>query len=318
MSTFGSASFRRRPAIRVVLTLFGLGLLVWFAWYSRDELRQLFANCDPGLLAVSIILGVVFTSIQALLFASLVGKHGDQAGSRALASAYLVSQPGKYIPGKVWSLIMQSFALDNRTRFSHIAVANIELAILSTIQAVVMGLALVYADSPVAACFVFATGLIFCAIVSVLPLADWLKRLTPKLSSVLGLAVDPAGMHRLGIPRALGLNAAGMVGNLVASWCVLLAVGAEISDADRVPILASLYLGIAVSILAIPVPAGLGVREAAAVGMGAVLAPTLSASTIISMVLFFRCWQILVDIGCALLGAILACCWKIPESQSRS
>jgi len=288
------------------MTLLGFGLLGWLAWHYREELIRLIAICDIGLLSLSIALGIVFTFIQSLLFTALVHKHGNQTSNLILASAYLVSQPGKYIPGKVWSLAMQSFAMGNRAQISHITLANIELAIVSAIQTVVMGAALFYFDSPLTVILVATAGLITCTGATVFPLADWLKRLAPRLSSSMGLSAAPTGVDRLGIPRVIGLNAASMAANLTAAWCVLLAAGSGIPTVDRLPILSSIYLGIAAGILALPVPAGLGVREAAAAGLGALLSPTVSAPMIISVSLLFRCWQILVDIGCTVLGALLA------------
>ena len=315
MSAPEPAPIRPRRAIRIILILLGFGLLAWFTWLSHEELSRLIANCDIGLLTLSIILGVAFTFIQAVLFATLVHKHGNQTGKQILASAYLVSQPGKYIPGKVWSLAMQSLAMGNRVRISHITFANIELAIVSTIQTVTMGVALLYLDSPLIVILVVTAGLIACTIAAVFPLASRLKRLAPRLSSAVGLSTAPAEVDRLGIPRAIGLNAASMATNLAASWCVLLAAGSGIPNVDRLPILSSIYLGIAAGILALPIPAGLGVREAAAAGLGALLSPTVSAPMIISVSLLFRCWQIPVDIGCTVLGALLTRHEKFVDSQ---
>ncbi len=320
MSKTESLRSGRQQAFRIALTLFGLSLLAWFTWKSHDELTRLLANCSLGWLAISIVLGAAFTGIHALLFASFVAKHGDQVGARALVSAYLFSQPGKYIPGKVWSLIVQSIILDHRSRISHIAIANVELAVVSTLQVLVLGMALLCLDSPMLATLVLLIGLNLCGIVSVLPLAQWLLRLVPRLSAVVGLDADPAETRRLSMGRSLGLNAASMTSNLVASWCVLLAVGIEIPDADLVPILACLYLSIAVSILAIPVPAGIGVREAATVAIASMIAPTLSTSTIISVALLFRGWQILTDVVCTFLGAIIGFGYRgnSPKCRSRS
>lgn len=302
--------------LRVALTISGLCILGWFAWHTRDQLTLLVANCDPWLLMISIILGVLFTSLQALLFASLVGKYGNQAGSRALASAYLVSQPGKYIPGKIWTVLLQSLALDRGTKLWNIAIANIELVLISCIQVTTLGAVLLTISSPMIAALVFIIGLMFSAAVSRSPFAFWLTRLAPSMTNSIRLAVDSNPNHRLGMMRVLWLNSASLAANIIASSCVLLAVGTDVLAADRVPILASIYMGFAVSIIAVPIPAGLGIREAAAAILATVIAPTLSASTIISVAIFFRCWQILVDIGCTLLGAILARRESAPELKS--
>jgi uncharacterized membrane protein YbhN (UPF0104 family) len=75
---------------------------------------------------------------------------------------------------------------------------------------------------------------------------------------------------------------------------------------DQIPsLLACLYLGFAASLLVVVVPAGIGVREAAVVGLGRMIAPELEPTLIISIALLIRCWQLLVDVASLCLGAFL-------------
>lgn len=295
-----------RWKIRLTLLFIGLALLVFFAWGSRDELSRLVAHSDVRLVVISVFLGVLFTFIQALLFSTLVQKYDAELGSLNLASAYLLSQPGKYIPGKVWSLAMQSLSIDRSVRFSNIAVANVELAALSVLQMIVMGGALLFSDSLMMGSIFLIVGLVFCTIITAFPLAAIFKLMVPKLSSVIGLMVPAPTVGRSGLLKMIGLNAGSMLLNFAASISVLSSVGFSLEVVDFPGILSSIYLASAASVFVFPVPAGLGVREAFAAGVASVLSPALSAPLVISIALLFRCWQIPVDVLCTLLGALLA------------
>ncbi|MET3010388.1 hypothetical protein ABXT00_13770 [Stenotrophomonas koreensis] len=295
-----------RWKIRLALLFIGLFLLVFFAWGSRDELSRMVAHSDVRLVVISVFLGVLFTFIQALLFATLVRKYDAELNNLNLASAYLLSQPGKYIPGKVWSLAMQSLSIDRSVRVSNIAVANVELAAVSVVQMIVMGGALIFVGSPMIVSIFLIGGLVFCTIVSAFPLAATLKLIVPKLSSVIGLMAPPPTLGCSGLLKMAGLNAASMLLNFAASMSVLSSVGSSLEVVDFPRILSSIYLASGAGVFIFPVPAGLGVREAFAAGLASMLSPELSAPLIVSITLLFRCWQIPVDVLCTLLGALLA------------
>lgn len=307
MNTSGPTPFRANRTIRTTLAILGFGLLAWLTWDSREELSRLLADCNISLLSASVALGIVFTLAHGALFANLVRKHGgSNTGTIALASAYLMSQPGKYIPGKVWSIGIQMLALEKTTRLPQVAIANVELAMVAAAQSIAMGIALLFGNSLLLVCLLLAAGSIACAAISVFPSTSLLSRLAPKLSLAMGLGNDSSGSTRFSILRAIGLNAACMALNIAASWCVLLATTSGVSDADRLPVLSSLYLGIAAGILALPVPAGIGVREVAAAGLGTLLFPSVPPPLVISVALLFRCWQIPVDIGCLAFGVLIS------------
>lgn len=295
-----------RWKIRFALLFIGLVLLVSFAWGSREELSRLVAHSDVRLVVISVVLGVIFTFIQSILFATLVRKYDAELSNFNLASAYLLSQPGKYIPGKVWSLAMQSLSIDRSVRVSNIAVANVELAAVSVAQMIVMGGALIFIGSPMVVSIFLIVGLIFCTVVTAFPLAATLKLMAPKLSSVIGLMAPLPLVGRSVLLKMVGLNAASMVLNFAASISVLSSVGLSLDVLDFPRILSNIYLASAASVFIFPVPAGLGVREAFAVGLASIFSPALSAPLIVSITLLFRCWQIPVDVLCTLLGALLA------------
>lgn len=250
--------------------------------------------------------GVVFTMTQAALFAELMRKQCAAVPRRGLAAAFLLSQPGKYVPGKVWSPLLQAFVLRNAAPFGGIAIANVELAAIATLQVTALGVASLYARSPLVAGCALGTGLLTSALIAMLPTGRLISRTFPRLASTLKVASSGGPEQRGRFSRMLWLCAAGIAANFVASYLVLVAAEATIPLSMRTVILGTLYLGFAVSMLAVPVPAGLGIREAAAAAIGSLAVPDVPASLIVSAAVFFRGWQIFVDLACLATGVAMA------------
>src|SRR5690606_16834214 len=60
---------------------------------------------------------------------------------RESIAAYLVTQLGKYMPGKVWPAVMQTFYVGSGKEIGRIAWANIELFLITAIHMVSLGAA---------------------------------------------------------------------------------------------------------------------------------------------------------------------------------
>jgi len=220
-------------------------------------------------------------------------------------AAFLLSQPGKYIPGKIWPAVMQSMVLDDPRNFSGIALANVELVAIVIIQMATLGIACQWFNSPFVALVALLCGLVLNTLIVLFPTAMLINRVSSRLAALLQI-VPKAGDNRHGIFRiAILLSVAAIGFNLAGSLGVLFAAGPSITYEEYAPILASLYLAFAASLLIVPVPAGVGVREAAAVGVGLLVAPEIPSAILISVALLARCWQLLVDATCLGLGAIL-------------
>ena len=149
-----------RTALRIVLLLLGLGAIAWLAWANRVPFGAMLRSVQPTAFALAIASGVLFTATQGALYILLMRKHGQHASPRMLMAAFLVSQPGKYVPGKIWMPLMQSVALGNHGRLVEVAIANVELAALGLLQMTTLGLALLWRESPsiVVAVTVAGTG----------------------------------------------------------------------------------------------------------------------------------------------------------------
>jgi len=297
--------FADRRVYRIALLLCGAVVLTWLAWEARNDLQRVLASTHPSVFVAAVALGVLFMAAQGMLFSRLMTKHGSQNETGNLVAAFLLSQPGKYIPGKIWSPVMQSFALKQETSFAGIAIANMELAAIAIIQTTALGVACLRPGSPLVITCALAAALSLSIAVMMLPTAMLIARASPRLTTMLRIRPPGNGYRNTPLREAIALAGVTLGANFLASWCVLSAAGSVIPSGAHAPILSSLYLGFATSMLAIPVPAGIGIREAATAGVGAYIAPGIPNSLIISIALLARCWQLAVDGTCLGVGAML-------------
>lgn len=287
-------------------TLAGLATIGVLAWYWRDAIGRTFSGVVPSYFVLALLAGLLLSVLQGLLFSQLMHKNGATASTRELLTAFLVSQPGKYVPGKIWGPLLQHFSLGGATPMAVTAIANVELAVILLIQVTALGIACLGASIPMLSILVIvAATLAGTAVIRLRPIPALLQRL-PRLAARLGVPEARPVRPTASLTLALALTAAATCAALLASWLVVVAVGPAITAPERLPALGTLFLGFASSLLVVPVPAGLGVREAATVGVGALIAPALAASQLVSLAIFFRCWQLLVDLACVALGALLS------------
>lgn len=249
--------------------------------------------------------GVALNLVFGLQFDELLAKQGGTHARRRRVAAYLLSQPGKYVPGKIWSAMMQSFALRRESGITTITLANLELAVIAAIQSTGLGAACLLRQHPVWATATLVATVLATMLVAYLPSGRIIAKISPRMQRWLRLPALPSrpgpGTYRTQLQLAL----AALTCSFLASWCLVAATQPMVTPDQILPLLACLYLGFAASVLIIVVPAGIGVREAAVVGLGRMIAPELEPTLIISIALLIRCWQLLVDVVSLCLGAFL-------------
>lgn len=287
--------------IRGLLFVVGAVTLVLLGWTAGDQFTEVLVNVRPGHFAASVFLGVLLTLAQGQLFFVLLAKHGTASARSEVIAAFLVSQPGKYIPGKVWPAVMQSIALKHTSGLGSIAVANIELMLVAIIHMTALGAAMLLAK-PAASSLLLAIGVMLASTIIAIPTGKFLERLPARLLRWLHTESQVTEDRPVRKNHAFGLSVALVLINLIASVSVLVAAGEAIIPGQYIEILAVFYLGFAASFLALAVPAGIGIREAAIAAFGLALMPGIDASTLISIALLVRCWQLCVDLACLGLG----------------
>lgn len=295
---------RLRRIARAVLAIAGLAVIAWMAWANRQELADAFRMMSPWDFLVAVAAGLAFMACQGLLFALLAAKVGIDVGRREAITAYLITQPGKYLPGKVWIAVMQAMYVGSRRSLIRIAWANFELFLIACTQMVALGIACLF-GSALAWALAIAAGLAFSCLVTATNghrvLAFLFRRLT------IPAVGEPGGRdaRRPGTAANLITNLSLMGLNLLASLLVIRAALPELGLGAYLPIAAVFYLAFTASFLAFPVPAGIGVREAATVAIGATLLPEVPSSTLVVVALVARCWQLTLDASSFGAGVLL-------------
>lgn len=299
--------------VRFALLAFAGGaVLAWMTWHSRTDIIRLLHGASSGWLIAAVLAGVALNAVYGLLFDRILCKYSGAPHPLLNTSVFLMSQPGKYVPGKLWQAVLQSIVLGRRTRLAAVAVANIELSLVAVAHATGLGIALLFGPTSILA---VATVLATLAVCHVLAGTSFIRRLLtalPRLRNWLAPADGCTSIDSSNPLPILLLNVAAMATNAIASWCLLLAANTALSTLQLQHLLASLWLGIAASLLAIPVPAGLGIREAAMAGFGAALARDVPTTLLISIALLARCWQLLLDVASVAIG------WLIFRCTSRT
>lgn len=290
---------------RTALALVGAGVLCWLGWHSRSDLSQVFASTSPVGIAVATMGGVALNVVFGLQLDELLTKQGGTHARQRRIAAYLLSQPGKYVPGKIWSAVMQSFALRRESGITTITLANLELAVIAVIQSTGLGAACLLRQQPAWAIAALIAAMMATMLVARLPSGRIIVKISSRMQRWLRLAAlqsrPEPGTYRTQLQLAL----AALACSFLASWCLVDAAQPMIAPDQILPLLACLYLGFAASVLVVVIPAGIGVREAAVVGLGRMIAPEIEPTLIISVALLIRCWQLLVDVVSLCLGTFL-------------
>lgn len=284
-----------RSLVRPFFLLTGLVAIIAMAWIAREELIALWSTLQISMMALATVAGVILMTTQGVLFRVLMAKHGSSATSSKLIATFLVSQPGKYIPGKVWPMVMQAATLGRGHGLARVALANLELIGISMLHMTGLGLACFWLHEPWLAATAAAAATILGALIVVSRTERIASHLPKRIRQLLGLEVITETRHAFSTGRAIVLSGSLIVINLLTSLCVLLALGPFLPRELYAPVLAVLYLGFAASMLVVPMPAGIGVREGASVGLAMLMAPEVPAHLIVSVALLARSWQLLTD-----------------------
>lgn len=294
----------RRHLRRLLPYLFVLAALAAAGWaVLRDRDRVLDAVGDLGWSAVaaSLVLGVVGTYATFLCWrAVLRGLGATVSAGGSGAAVFFVTQLGKYLPGSVWPVVAQMEYGRRRGvgRATMLAANALTIAI-----GVAVGLVVAAATLPLSSPEVFARFWW-----ALLALPSLLAVLHPRvLPWLLDTAMRRIGREPSGLALGWGTTLAAC-GWFLVSWLAygvhvhLLLAGAGGSGWRL--LLASVggfALASSAGLLAVPVPAGAGVRE---VVLLATLAPAVGTPLAVAVTLVSRVLLLVVDLLLAAGGAV--------------
>lgn len=280
-------------ALLVVLVFAGLSLRSAWSDVRADLARLTVPAVAVSALAFAVAMGCQFAAWFGLLRRhALVNTFGVHDG----AVVYAVGQLGKYVPGAVWPAVIQSDMGARRGMPWRVMLgAYTQMLVLSVTTGAVLGVGTLLGPAPrwvhVAAVVGAIVGVVFgWAAVHPDALHRWMDRVLRRLTAA-------------GLPERLDGRAAARAAILsVLAWlCIGLHAVAIIrplgvSAGDAVFVGASFIFAWVCGIVAVPFPAGIGIREAVLIVTVGQLA---DRPTAVALALVSRLVQVVVDLGLA-------------------
>lgn len=289
-----------------------VALAIWAVASEWSEVRAAVRQLDPRWVVLAVLATIINVGLAGMVWRTVLADLGSTLRLPVAARIFFVGQLGKYLPGSVWPVVMQTeLGRDHHVPWRRTATATMVSILLSVTSALfVVVLALPLAPKALPSGFGWAVLL-------VVPLAVLLH------PSVLGWAVD----------RALRLAGRGRLdqrttlrGTLVATlwaigswagaglqvWALAVPLGAPANLRTVVLLIGGYGLAWALGFLVIVAPAGAGARE---VALAAVLAPVLDRSgAVVVVVLLSRVLFTLVDLGAAGIGLLVGHAHRVPRA----
>ncbi|WP_436787039.1 lysylphosphatidylglycerol synthase domain-containing protein [Yinghuangia sp. YIM S10712] len=287
--------------LRPVLLVAAVGAMTYVVLRNWSEvaatLRELpwYAVVLSGM---TVMLGMV---AGTLAWQAVVDSMGKPIGFRKGAQIQLVSQLGKYVPGSVWSYVLQlelgRRAKVSRARLFTASLLHIAVSVVVSLLLGILALPVLVSDAPSAA-WVFVLLPIGFATLHPRFLARageftlrLLKRPPVKLRLTWGLVGRTAGLAALAYVL-FGLHL----------WILARAVAP--ADLDTLLLcVGAISIGLTCGIFAFVLPSGAGVREIVIV---ASLAGTMPRGQAVALALVSRLLFTVADLLCAAVAALLA------------
>ena len=277
-----------RPAVRraglVLLLLAGLALAVLSFADQWGQARAGAARLSAGHLAAAALAVLASLGFSLLSWRSTLTALGTTVPVTSAARIYYLGQLGKYVPGSVWPLVAQ-MELGSAHGLSRSVIGTASLLAMAVGVPVALALGLLAVPALLA-----ADTSAYLLLFLVLPLAALALSppvLNPVLSWGLRLARQPPlqqPLHAAAVLRVALLAAAAHLLLGLQAWVLARDLGAD--DALLLPLAVGAFsLASVAGLLALPVPAGAGVREAVLV---VALSPVLPAGQALVLALVSR------------------------------
>lgn len=279
--------------VRYSIAALAVGLAVWAVASEWDEVTDAARRLDPWLALLALVATMANVATAGLIWRTVMNDLGTRLGVAPTAKIYFIGQLGKYLPGSVWSVVIQAeLGSDYQVPRRRTATASVIALLISVVSAALL----------VLACLPLTGDLLPHAfrwtVVLIVPLAVTLH------PAVFGALADralrligrPPLEHRTssaGLAIATGWALVSWLCSGLQVWLLSISFGAP-ADLPTVLLLTAGYaLAWAVGFLVVVAPAGAGARE---VALAAVLAPVLDSGEIVLVVLLSRALFTLVDL----------------------
>ncbi len=274
----------------VLLAVVALGFLANTVVQSWDEVSEALADAEPGWVVLCGVLAVAAMIAIAFGWWRTLGALDAEIPLRSAVARYFVGEIGKYLPGSLWPLIGRGELVARTGIARPVAYGSVGVSLIALYLAA--GLFVVAllpflgggtGDTPLWPLLSIPVGILLLA-------GGVLERLRRLAERVLRRDVD------LQFPSAAA--SAQLVATYIPSWVLIGAATwamtrALVPDAAFAPVLGAATLSWLAGFAAVPVPGGVGVREAVFVAA----VPDLSSAVATTIALAVRLVFVLVDAG---------------------
>jgi uncharacterized membrane protein YbhN (UPF0104 family) len=280
-----------------------VALAVWAVASEWQDVRDALKQLDARWLVVAILATIMNVTLAGMVWRTVLADLGSKLSLPVAARIFFVGQLGKYLPGSVWPVVMQSeLGRDHKVPRRRTATATMVAMLLSVTSAlVVVLLAVPLAPKAVPKGFGWAVLLVIPAVVLLHPaVLGWLVDRVLRLVGREGL---PERTSIRGTLLATLWAVGSWVGAGLQVWALAVPLGAPADLRNAVLLIGGYALAWAVGFVVIVAPAGAGVRE---VILGAVLAQVLDdRGAVVVVVLLSRVLFTLADLSAAGTGLLV-------------
>jgi uncharacterized membrane protein YbhN (UPF0104 family) len=278
---------RRRRVVDVARYVLLVAVLVAVAvtlWRNWDEVSEELRQLSWGTVALSFLVGLLPPAFTMLGWRTLLADLGTRLALPPAASVFLVGQLGKYLPGSVWSVVVQT-EMGHRLHVPRrqMAVAGVIMLGLSVLGGAVVGVPavplLLAGRSTLSPWWV--VGAVALALVALWP---------PLINALVGRALRLLRRELLdhelsggAVVRCMAWIVGAWVGSGVSVWVLARPLA---PDAGLGPLLYVTICGYALAsvlgMLAVVLPAGLGLRDAVlGIGLATLMTPAAAAAVVV-------------------------------------
>lgn len=282
----------RKSVIRSLfwlVTILSIGFIAYSAAFlDYCAIRESVRGIRWHWFALAVLIAVLHLVLCGLLFSECV--DAKQRGK--ILPVFLLSQAAKYVPGKVWSMVLQRALLDGGASSTGIISANIRIMSV-----------LVYAQLLVLATVGWGLGLVNVLAIPVAALAVVASdSILVSLARRSGWSILSAWRGSRVVLRSLIYVFCSTVATVLA-WMVFYALALDIglSDSLQATVVSSAsFLAGLMSAL----PAGFGTREAAFLLLGNTSIFSLDVTLLPALVVVSRVWLLATDVLVASLAGV--------------
>lgn len=288
----------------LLLVLVAVGVALWSNW---EEVRGDLGRLDPGTLLAATSLALLSPFLTVLGWRVLLADLGSRLHIAQASGVFFVGQLGKYLPGSVWSVVVQTeMAVRLGVPRRRTAVVGLLCIGLSALTGLVVGLPALPVLLTRGDAVLPWWGLLL--LIAVLLVLLWPPLLNLGIRTALRLLRRPPLEHSLSA-AAVGLSSlwftlSWVVGGL-SVWVMALALAPADADAGGLVLVAvsGYLLAAGIGMFSIVVPAGVGVRDGV---MVLLLTTQMSLSAATAVVVVARFLTVLGDVVWAAAGWLWA------------